>query len=328
MNQKIDMERLTRDIKELAKRSGAVLVGIASIDRFEPMPPYYDRIPKGQDPRVFLPNAKSVISISQPLMNAAVDAPAVLGEMELEMIPPEARRGYLDAFYYWICHANLDVFLLAIGQVVGQELMANGFDAMIFPTPGVHWTPSDPVTKGKTEQEVMQGPSKAWGGKYAPFKYASGPFSHRHAATRAGLGEFGYNNIVLTPQFGARQRFNSIITDAELIPDPLITKPICLRDACMLCIRGGCPMDAITLRDDPNVRDYRSVEKVDRNIIFIDTPSKTDPVLCLKKREVVPTFPITCLSGDCLRVCPRPKVPKHLTKRLSAIVDEWKRPKG
>ena len=42
----------------------------------------------------------------------------------------------------------------------------------------------------------------------------------RHAATRAGLGEFGYKNALLTPQFGPRQRINSVLTDAELAPDP------------------------------------------------------------------------------------------------------------
>jgi epoxyqueuosine reductase QueG len=150
------------------------------------------------------------------------------------------------------------------------------------------------------------------------FRYTFGPFSHRHAATRAGLGEFGYNNLVLTREFGPRQRFNSIITDAELIPDPLITEPVCLRDKCNLCLKA-CIMQCITMRDDPSVTDYRSVEKDDRSRIFIDTPARTDPTLCRRRREGKPHSPI---RGDCVRVCPVPSMPKHLPERLQAIVEE------
>jgi epoxyqueuosine reductase len=317
MSGKQDMERLTRELKETAIRQGAVLVGIASIDRFEPRPPYHDRIPRGQRPGDFLPNAKSVISLAQPLLNPAIDAPANLAEMDLEMIPADAKLGYLESFYGKVAHFNLDVSLLLIGQYLGQFLMANGYDAMIFPTEGVHVNPAN----GMTEREIMAGPNREWADKYSPFRYHSGPFSHRHAATRAGLGEFGYNNLVLTRKFGARQRFNSVITDAELLPDPLITEPICLRDRCRLCLKA-CHMDAITFRDDQAKRDYRTVEKVDKGIIFIDTPVKTDPVVCSRRMDRIPNFP---LRGDCVRICPLPKFSNNLTKRLASIVEEWRR---
>jgi len=35
-------------------------------------------------------------------------------------------------------------------------------------------------------------------------------FSHRHAAFLAGLGTFGVNNMLLTPQYGPRVRFGSV----------------------------------------------------------------------------------------------------------------------
>ena len=53
---------LTQAVKALAKQHGAVLVGIAPIERFDPMPPYHDRAPKGHDPRDFVPGARSVIT--------------------------------------------------------------------------------------------------------------------------------------------------------------------------------------------------------------------------------------------------------------------------
>jgi len=68
-----------------------------------------------------------------------------------------------------------------------------------------------------------------------------GVMSHRHAAVRAGLGVFGKNNLLLTKEFGPRQRFGTVLTDAELIPDPLIEENLCLN--CNLC-REACPVQA------------------------------------------------------------------------------------
>jgi epoxyqueuosine reductase len=45
--------------------------------------------------------------------------------------------------------------------------------------------------------------------------------SQRHAAVAAGLGEFGWLSIVLSPQFGPRNRFGAILTTADLKPDPM-----------------------------------------------------------------------------------------------------------
>lgn len=63
----------------------------------------------------------------------------------------------------------------------------------------------------------------------------------RDAAVRAGLGEIGFSGEVLTPQYGPRQRFQLILTDAELTPTPLLDKPVC--DRCGLCAEA-CPLGA------------------------------------------------------------------------------------
>ena len=199
-----------------------------------------------------------------------------------------------------------------------------GFETAIFPTSGMQ--PNMPSMGGSasegglTDRQIWEGPSALWAERYSPFRYTNGPISHRHVATRAGLGEFGYNNIVLTPQFGPRQRFNSIVTEAALVADPLMQEPICLRDACRLCLKA-CYMDAIKLRDDASVRDYRSVEQVDRTVIFIDTPSRSYPILCNQRRIRVPDPPV---RGDCARICPIPRERPNLPERLQAIVAEWK----
>jgi len=67
--------------------------------------------------------------------------------------------------------------------------------------------------------------------------------SIRHAAVSAGLGEFGYNGIVLSPEFGPRNRFGVILTTLELEPDPLYNGPA-LCNKCGVCWKA-CPTGAI-----------------------------------------------------------------------------------
>lgn len=83
------------------------------------------------------------------------------------------------------------------------------------------------------------------------------PFSIRHAAVAAGLGEFGWHSIVLTPQFGPRNRFAVVLTQAELEPDPMYNGPkLCRGEACQICAKV-CPTHAISFREE---REPRTVE--------------------------------------------------------------------
>lgn len=54
-----------------------------------------------------------------------------------------------------------------------------------------------------------------------------GALSHRHAAVEAGLGEIGYNNLLVTPEYGPRVRLVSIVTDAPLESDPKLERSLC-----------------------------------------------------------------------------------------------------
>jgi len=67
--------------------------------------------------------------------------------------------------------------------------------------------------------------------------------SHIYLAVVAGLAEIGYNGLALTPEYGARNRFVTVITDAVLEPDPLLP-PGTVCDRCMLC-RQHCPTLAL-----------------------------------------------------------------------------------
>ena len=62
-----------------------------------------------------------------------------------------------------------------------------------------------------------------------------GIVSLRVAGVAAGLGELGHSKLLLTPQFGPRQRVFVVLTEAELEPTPLFTGAVC--DGCMACVR-------------------------------------------------------------------------------------------
>lgn len=82
--------------------------------------------------------------------------------------------------------------------------------------------------------------------RYYPYKDLKISFApdlaHRYAAVCAGLGEIGWSGLFLSPEFGPRQRVISVITEAELLPDPMYEgERLC--DRCMECVRH-CPTDA------------------------------------------------------------------------------------
>jgi len=68
--------------------------------------------------------------------------------------------------------------------------------------------------------------------------------SHIYMAVVAGLADLGYNGLAITPEYGARNRFITVITDAVIEADPLIP-PGTVCDRCMLC-RKHCPSKALT----------------------------------------------------------------------------------
>ncbi|GAW93465.1 4Fe-4S dicluster domain-containing protein [Calderihabitans maritimus] len=70
-----------------------------------------------------------------------------------------------------------------------------------------------------------------------------GDISHKHAAVAAGLGCFGVNNLILTPDYGSRVRLATVITEVELTPDQPFKDSLCNR--CGKCVRN-CPAGALT----------------------------------------------------------------------------------
>ena len=67
--------------------------------------------------------------------------------------------------------------------------------------------------------------------------------SHIHASTAAGLAQIGWSGLAITPEYGPRVRYISVITEAELAPTPLYSGPE-LCDMCGDCIKN-CPTEAL-----------------------------------------------------------------------------------
>ncbi len=94
--------------------------------------------------------------------------------------------------------------------------------------------------------------------------------SIRHSAVAAGLGEFGWHGLVMTPEFGPRNRFGVILTTLEIEPDPLYSgKKLCNPETCGICAKV-CPTCALSKNGDGeplsgNLGDYHfEYARIDR----------------------------------------------------------------
>ena len=77
------------------------------------------------------------------------------------------------------------------------------------------------------------------------YKKASyGRLSTRHLGIEAGLGTFGLEVNILTPEFGPRLYLTGILTEAELEPDEIMTEQVCIGESCSRCLYS-CPSDAV-----------------------------------------------------------------------------------
>ena len=73
-----------------------------------------------------------------------------------------------------------------------------------------------------------------------------GHLSHKKVAQRAGLGWIGRSNLLVTPQFGARVRLVTILTDMPLPPDSPSDEDC---GSCRDCL-PVCPVGAIKERQE------------------------------------------------------------------------------
>ncbi len=205
------MDKLTQKIIDTLLDWGADLVGIAPVERFADAP-------EGHKPNDFMPECKTVISIALHLQQGIAD---VWGEVDQ---PGKTITPYL---FYGYGLTNLESSRIV--NRMAKQLEYAGYKSLCFlPT----W---------------MTSMYKSFDGLLAGSGSVHAEFSHRHAAVAAGIAEFGWSTLALTPEFGSMQRFNSILTSAELEPTPLYAGPeLCRKEDCNFhCVRK-CPAKALS----------------------------------------------------------------------------------
>ncbi len=116
-----------------------------------------------------------------------------------------------------------------------------------------------------------------------------GEFSHRHAAFASGLGQFGFNNLFMTPQFGTHNRFVSVLTSAELEPDEMYDGPdLCTR--CWKCIKI-CPTGALRPQDARKVTiegrtaEYAGIDKMACSLSLVGLSKESGGCLDVPARK-------------------------------------------
>jgi epoxyqueuosine reductase QueG len=243
---------LTRELLTMAKAGGTNLAGVAPVERF-------DGAPKGHHPADLLPGAKAVITFGIRVLNRVMEWPDLLKGSP--MIAEDVRVEVLRTVFYR--RSGYDIINDRLNQValdLANYLEDLGYASLFFP-----------ATYGSLPEKVGQLPAM---------------LSQRHAAVRAGLGEFGLNNVVVTPRYGPRIRFNSVITTAPLTPSPLLESKVCQGADCHICV-DECPADALSQLSGEAPEEVR-----------LNPASRTDWTLCRKSQGSS-----DCM-GRCLRVCP------------------------
>ncbi len=243
---------LTHQLTEMARAAGASLTGVASADRF-------DGAPKGHHPGELLPGAKAVFTFGIRLLDRVLEWPELLRGSTL--FPDGIRQEALHTLFYR--RSGYDIVndhLNDIALLLANHLEDLGYPSVFFP-----------ATYGSLSGKMAQLP---------------GMLSQRHAAVRAGLGEFGLNNVVVTERYGPRIRFNSVISTAPLAASPLLEVKTCTGNECLICLEE-CPARALSLL----------LEAAEERL-WLDPVSRTDWVACRESREA-----LAC-AGRCLRVCP------------------------
>lgn len=144
--------------------------------------------PEGHKPTEYIPGARAVVS-------GGIE---VLDEI-LKTTPSSMYCKHYDQLNEWLNEA---------GYELCRFLRRHGFKAM--------WFPESDDYNYYNEQ------------RFAGMRAYCPSFSHISAAVAAGLGKRGKVGVALTPQYGPRQRWMSVITTAPLIPSAKLEQEVCL----------------------------------------------------------------------------------------------------
>ncbi len=197
------MKQLKEKILAALSREGIDLCGFAPRARFDALDPAHN-------PFSIFPEGKTVILVGKRILRGTLRG-------------VEEGTNFGDYTYFgshWLEDDFLSLACYNLVRVIEDE----GWEAVpVFPNPTELSPTGVAVRAGAPAPNV-----------FPDFDYA---------AVACGIGEIGWNGTVLTPEFGHRQRFHMIITDAELPASELLKESVC--DRCGKCA-DVCPLGAIS----------------------------------------------------------------------------------
>ncbi|MBO5221293.1 MAG: hypothetical protein J6C26_03155 [Clostridia bacterium] len=200
------MNQLKDLINSAMEKEGIDLIGFAGKDRFA-------SVDAQHNPFSIFPEGKTVIMLGKRICRGA-----------LRGVEEGTNFGDYRLFgSNWLEDEFLSLACYNLVRVLENE----GWEAVpLFPNP------SDVPPMGVSVAEGRPAPNV-----FPDFTYA---------AVACGIGEIGMNGLLLTPEYGSRQRFHMIITDAEIEPTPLQEASVCLK--CGKCA-AACPLGAVDIEN-------------------------------------------------------------------------------
>ena len=196
------MNQLETLIRSSMEREGIDLIGFAGRERFVDVDAQHN-------PFSIFPEGKTVILLGKRICRGS-----------LRGVEEGTNFGDYNLFgKNWLEDEFLSLACYNLVRVLEDE----GWEAVpLFPNPSEITPAGVSVAEGRPAPNV-----------FPDFDYA---------AVACGLAEIGLSGIVLTPEYGSRQRFHMIITDAEIESSPLLERSVCTK--CGKCA-DICPLGAI-----------------------------------------------------------------------------------
>ncbi len=183
----------------------------------DPFGPLLQKAPMGHKPQDYLPSVKSVVVLGLEVINSI-----------LQTTPSGIYSKHYD---------TLNELLNSGAYRLVKELAKEGFHSIYFPETDSY--------------EILWEQYNTGYERFVPC------FDHMGAAVAAGLGKMGVCGVVLTPQYGPRQRWISLVTETPLLFGKTLSEELCLEklkpESCQKCVKA-CPMESVKLNGKTDVR--------------------------------------------------------------------------
>ncbi len=197
----------SQEVKLAARQFAADLIGIADLKLL-------DYLPASENPRSIFPQATNLIVIGRKIPRGSLRGIEEGREMD-------------NSFPQFGFYGLEDNLLAKTTYDLAIWLEARGYEAVpLFAYDCEGQEVGVPVAPGKPAPNVM--------------------LKYRIMAQAAGLGETALNGLFLTPEFGPRQRFAMLLTDAGLESDPPFQPHLC--NDCGQCLQA-CPLQALSAEE-------------------------------------------------------------------------------